>query len=331
MARSERQKLKLLYLRDYLLRNTDEQHPVTMKQIIAYLNQNDIPAERKSIYTDFELLRVYGMDIIQESGNYYVGSRHFEMPELKLLVDSVQSSKFITYKKTGSLIKKIEEMASIYEAQLLNRQVYVTNRIKSMNESIYYNVDEIHNGIAHNKKIRFRYFEYTIKKERSFRKDGEFYEVSPYALTWDDENYYMVAFDSDAKIIKHYRVDKMTDISVMDEGRDGKEHFESLDMGTYARKVFGMFSGEERAVRLRVANHLVGAILDRFGKNVTIIPDGKDHFTVSVDVVVSPQFFGWLGGFGPDAVITAPEDVVDRMRRHIAAINKQYTLDTYPC
>jgi predicted DNA-binding transcriptional regulator YafY len=172
MARSERQKLKLLYLRDYLLRNTDEQHPVTMKQMIAYLDQNDIPAERKSIYTDIELLRTYGMDIIQESGNYYVGSRYFELPELKLLVDSVQSSKFITYKKTGSLIKKIEEMASIYEAQLLNRQVYVTNRIKSMNESIYYNVDEIHNGIAHNRKIRFHYFEYDIAKKRIFRKAG---------------------------------------------------------------------------------------------------------------------------------------------------------------
>ena len=324
MARSERQKLKLLYLRDYLQRNTDEQHPVTMKQIIAHLEQNDIPAERKSIYTDIELLRTYGMDIIQESGNYYVGSRYFELPELKLLVDSVQSSKFITYKKTGSLIKKIEEMASIYEAQLLNRQVYVANRIKSMNESIYYNVDEIHNGIAHNKKIRFRYFEYTIAKERSFRKDGSFYEVSPYALTWDDENYYMVAYDSDAEIIKHYRVDKMTDISVTDQERNGKEHFDTLDMGTYAKKVFGMFSGKEKPVRLRIANHLVGAILDRFGKDVFIVPDGEDHFTVSVDVVISPQFFGWISGFGPDAVITAPDDVVDEMRRHISAINEQY-------
>lgn len=324
MARSERQKLKLLYLRDYLLRNTDEQHPVTMKQMIAYLDQNDIPAERKSIYTDIELLRTYGMDIIQESGNYYVGSRYFELPELKLLVDSVQSSKFITYKKTGSLIKKIEEMASIYEAQLLNRQVYVTNRIKSMNESIYYNVDEIHSGIAHNRKIRFHYFEYDIDKTRIFRKSGNFYEVSPYALTWDDENYYMVAFDSDVEIIKHYRVDKMADISITDQKRDGKEHFESLDMGTYAKKVFGMFSGEERSVRLKVANHLVGAILDRFGKDVSIVPDGDDHFTVSVDVIVSPQFFGWISGFGPDIVITAPDSVVEQMRKHISAINEQY-------
>lgn len=324
MARSERQKLKLLYLRDYLLRNTDEQHPVTMRQIIAYLDQNDIPAERKSIYADIETLRTYGMDIIQESGNYYVGSRHFELPELKLLVDSVQSSKFITYKKTGSLIKKIEEMASIYEAQLLSRQVYVTNRIKSMNESIYYNVDEIHSGIVHNKKIRFRYFEYTIAKERSFRKDGNFYEVSPYALSWDDENYYMVAYDSVAETIKHYRVDKMTDISITDQVRDGKEYFESLDMGTYATKVFGMFSGTEQTVRLKVANHLVGAILDRFGKNISIIPDGETHFTVSVEVAISPQFFGWISGFGQDAVITGPEDVVEQMRLHIGAISEQY-------
>lgn len=306
------------------MRNTDEQHPVTMKQIITHLEQNDIPAERKSIYTDIEMLRTYGMDIIQESGNYYVGGRHFELPELKLLVDSVQSSKFITYKKTGSLIKKIEEMASIYEAQLLNRQVYVTNRIKSMNESIYYNVDEIHNGIAQNKKIQFRYFEYTIAKERSFRKDGGFYEVSPYALTWDDENYYMVAYDSEADIIKHYRVDKMTDISITDQERDGKEHFESLDMGTYAKKVFGMFSGIEQTVRLRVANHLVGAILDRFGKDISIIPDGENYFTVSVEVVVSPQFFGWISGFGPEVVIAGPNDVVEQMRRHINAINRQY-------
>lgn len=324
MARSERQKLKLLYLRDYLLRNTDEQHPVTMRQIIAYLDQNDIPAERKSIYADIETLRTYGMDIIQESGNYYVGSRHFELPELKLLVDSVQSSKFITYKKTGSLIKKIEEMASIYEAQLLSRQVYVTNRIKSMNESIYYNVDEIHSGIVHNKKIRFCYFEYTIAKERSFRKDGNFYEVSPYALSWDDENYYMVAYDSVAETIKHYRVDKMTDISITDQVRDGKEYFESLDMGTYATKVFGMFSGTEQTVRLKVANHLVGAILDRFGKNISIIPDGETHFTVSVEVAISPQFFGWISGFGQDAVITGPEDVVEQMRLHIGAISEQY-------
>ena len=324
MPRAEKQKLKLFYIRDYLLRNSDEEHPVTLKQIIAYLAENDIPAERKSLYSDIEALRTYGMDIVQDSGNYYVGGRYFELPELKLLVDSVQSSKFITYKKTGTLIKKIEEMASIYEAQLLNRQVFVTNRIKSMNESIYYNVDEIHNGIAHKKKIKFHYFEWNTAKEKVLRHNGDWYEVSPYALTWDDENYYMVAFDSVAGKIKHYRVDKMADISVTEQNRDGKEAFASLDMAVYAKKVFGMFSGTERTVKLRVANHLVGAILDRFGKDVFIVPDGEEFFTVSVNVVVSPQFFGWISAFGSDALIIAPEDVVAAMRNHIRIIDEAY-------
>lgn len=324
MPRSSNQKMKLLYLRDYLLANTDEQHPVTLKEMAAHLASYDIKAERKSLYDDVEALRNYGMDIVQDNGNYYVGSRHFELPELKLLVDSVQSSKFITYKKTGALIKKIEEMASVYEAQLLNRQVYVTNRIKAMNESIYYNVDEIHSGIAQNRRIQFHYFEYDLSKNRVFRKDGAFYEVSPYALTWDDENYYLVAFDSVAGIIKHYRVDKMTDISMIDKPRDGKEVFASIDFAVYARKVFGMFSGDEEKVRLRMSNHLVGAIIDRFGKDVFIVPDDADHFVVQVDVNVSPQFFAWVSGFGSDAAIIGPPDVVEKMRVHSKAVYSQY-------
>ena len=324
MARSERQKLKLFYIRDFLLRNSDEEHPVTMKQIIEHLAGHDIPAERKGIYSDLEALRDYGMDIVQNAGNYYVGSRDFELPELKLLVDSVQSSKFITYKKTGALIKKIEELASVYEAQLLNRQVFVTNRIKSMNESIYYNVDEIHAGIARKKKIRFRYFEWNTSKEKVFRHNGDWYRVSPYALTWDDENYYLVAYDSEAGIIKHYRVDKMTDIAVTKEELDGKDVFSSLDMALYSKKVFGMFSGTEKRVKLRVSNNLVGAILDRFGKDVSIVPDGEGHFTVWVSVIVSPQFFSWVNAFGTDAMIVAPDDVVARIREHIRSLNDAY-------
>lgn len=324
MPRSSNQKMKLLYLRDYLLSNTDEQHPVTLKEMAAHLSTYDIKAERKSLYDDIETLRNYGMDIVQDKGSYYVGSRHFELPELKLLVDSVQSSKFITYKKTGALIKKIEEMASVYEAQLLNRQVYVSNRIKAMNESIYYNVDEIHNGIARDRQIQFHYFEYDLQKNRVFRKNGAFYEVSPYALTWDDENYYLVAFDSAAGIIKHYRVDKMTDISMMDKSREGKEAFASVDFAIYARKVFGMFSGDEQKVRLRMSNHLVGAIIDRFGKDVIVVPDGPDRFTVQVEVNVSPQFFAWISGFGADAAIVGPADVVDKMRSHSRAVYRQY-------
>lgn len=328
MARSSYQKLKPLYVMNFLLQSSDEEHPVTVNQIIAHLETHGISAERKSIYSDIEALQVFGLDIERvDSGKftgYYVASRSFELPELKLLVDSVQSSKFITHKKTASLIKKIEKLASIHEAQLLNRQVFVKNRIKTMNESIYYNVDEIHNGISSNKKIKFLYFEYTVSKERHYRHGGEYYVVSPFAMTWDDENYYMVAYDSAAQQIKHYRVDKMEKISVVDEERDGLEAYKALDMAVYAKKTFGMFTGEEVSVSMRFENHLVGAVLDRLGREVFIVADGPDHFTVRTDIVVSPQFFAWVLGFGGSAEITGPTDVVEEMKAHIEAAAAKY-------
>lgn len=328
MPRSSFQKLKIIYIMEYLLKNSDENHAVTTSQIIAYLKSHYITAERKTIYSDIEALRDFGLDIIQVSeGNnhgYYVASRDFELPELKLLVDSVQSSKFITHKKTLSLIKKIEKLASIHSAQLLNRQVFVKNRIKTMNESIYYNVDEIHNGISSNRKIRFLYFEYNVAKERVYRHDGAYYVVSPFAMTWDDENYYMVAFDSAAGIIKHYRVDKMEKITVLDEERDGQDAYEALDMAVYARKTFGMFTGEEVKVHLRFENHLVGAVLDRLGRDVILVPDGEDHFTVWTDVIVSPQFFAWLCGFQTAAKVIGPDEVVKQMAEHVRSIAAQY-------
>ena len=328
MPRSFNQKLKPFYVMNYLLENTDEEHTVSVNQIIAHLEAQGISAERKSIYSDIEALQVLGVDIERvDSGNYvgyYVASRTFELPELKLLVDSVQSSKFITHKKTASLIKKIEKLASIHEAQLLNRQVFVKNRIKTMNESIYYNVDEIHNGISKNKRIQFLYFEETVSGERNYRHGGAYYVVSPFALTWDDENYYMVAYDSDARMIKHYRVDKMEKISVTDETRDGLEAYNALDMAVYAKKTFGMFTGHEVNVAMRFDNHLVGAVRDRLGRDVFIVADGPDHFTVRADVVVSPQFFAWVCGFGAQAVITGPNEVVEQMKKHVDAIAAQY-------
>ena len=328
MPRSFNQKLKPFYVMNYLLENTDEEHTVTVNQIIAHLEAQGISAERKSIYSDIEALQVLGVDIERvDSGNYvgyYVASRTFELPELKLLVDSVQSSKFITHKKTASLIKKIEKLASIHEAQLLNRQVFVKNRINTMNESIYYNVDEIHNGISKNKRIKFLYFEETVSGERNYRHGGAYYVVSPFALTWDDENYYMVAYDSDARMIKHYRVDKMEKISVTDETRDGLEAYNALDMAVYAKKTFGMFTGHEVNVAMRFDNHLVGAVRDRLGRDVFIVADGPDHFTVRADVVVSPQFFAWVCGFGAQAVITGPNEVVEQMKNHVEAIAAQY-------
>lgn len=329
MARSAYQKLKPLYIMNYLLQNSDEDHLVSMSQLIEHLAAHGIPSERKSVYDDIEALRVFGLDIVQggagKNAGYYIANRSFELPELKLLVDSVQSSKFITHKKTATLIKKIETLASIHEAQLLNRQVFVKNRIKTMNESIYYNIDAIQSGISQNKKIQFKYFEYTVQKTRHYRKDGAFYVVSPFAMTWDDENYYLVAFDSQAGIIKHYRVDKMTEISSTEEDRDGLDAYQALDMAVYARKVFGMFSGEEESVQLRFENHLVGAVLDRLGQEVFIIADGDDHFTVRADVVVSPQFFAWVTGFGAAAKIIGPDDVVEKMRQHINSVAALYS------
>ena len=328
MARSSNQKLKILYVMQYLLRNSDEEHPVTMSQLLAELESRGIAAERKSLYDDIEQLREFGMEIIQtgsgRNSGYYAADREFELPELKLLVDSVQSSKFITEKKTLSLIGKIEKLASVHEARELRRQVYVKNRIKSMNESIYYSIDEIHRGIVENKKIRFHYFDYTIRKERQFRHDGKWYVVSPYALCWDDENYYLIAHDTERGDVRHYRVDKMADIGLTEDTRDMQADYAALDLGEYARKTFGMFTGTERPVRLRFAKELVGPVIDRLGRDVMLIPDGEEHFLLRADVVVSPQFYAWVFGFGGRAQILGPEDVVEGMRAHIREVATLY-------
>ena len=328
MPKSGNQKLKILYVMDYLLRASDEEHPITAAQIIDELSRHGIAAERRSVLEDIEALRVYGLDIVRVGVNrytaYYVASRDFELPELKLLVDSVQSSRFITHKKTAALIQKIETLASIHEAQLLQRQVYVTGRVKTMNESIYYNVDAIHNGISQNLKIRFRYFEFTMQKERRFRRNGAYYVVSPFALTWDNENYYLIAYDSDAGFIKHYRVDKMADIETIDEERNGIAAYHELDMSSYTDKVFGMFAGKEVQVRMRFTEHLAGAVLDRLGQETMLVPDGDGQFTVTASVVPSPQFFAWISGFGAEARILGPEHIVKQMREHIDGIAALY-------
>lgn len=320
MPKTANQKLKLPILMRYLLRQSDEKHPVTVQDMIGELARYEIKAERKSIYDDLEALRLFGLDVVQQKGRgggYYIGQRDFELPELKLLVDSIQSSKFITQRKTVSLIKKIEDLASVYDAQLLERQVYVRNRVKSMNESVYYNVDEISDAISRDRIIRFRYYEVTVEKQRQYRHGGAYYTVSPYALMWDDENYYLLAWDEAAGRMKHYRVDKMASISVQEQERQGKEAFARVDMSAYSQKVFGMFAGESSRVKLRFSNHLAGAVLDRFGKEIILTRDGEEHFTVTVEAVVSPQFFAWVFGFGPEAEILSPESV--RREAHAAA------------
>lgn len=328
MAKGNNQKLKLIYLIKILLERTDDNHSITMREIIDALASYDVAAERKSIYADMETIRGLGIDVLGEQKGktfyYHVTGRQFELAELKLLVDVIQSSKFITARKSKELIKKLEGLASEHEAKQLQRQVYVSGRIKTMNESIYYNVDEIHNAIASNKKIRFQYFQWNVKKEMELRKGGKFYEISPWGLSWDDENYYMIGFDAEAAIIKHYRVDKMVKIGCMEETREGRELFEKFDMAAYAQKSFSMFGGEEQYVKLLCDNSLAGVMIDRFGKEIMMIPVDESHFSVNVNVAVSEPFLGWVFALGDKIKIVGPEKVAEQMKALAKRICERY-------
>lgn len=328
MPKSPNQKLKLIYLMKILLERTDETHSITMPEMIEALAAYGISAERKSIYNDIENLRLYGLDVIgrQEDRTYYyhIGNRQFELAELKLLVDSVQSAKFITAKKSNELIKKIEGMASKYEASQLHRQVFVAGRVKTMNESIYYNVDSIHTAIAENSRITFQYFQWNVDKKMELRHDGGLYEVSPWSLSWDDENYYLIAYDSSEDMIKHFRVDKMLNIKSTGERREGKQVLKSFDMAVYARKMFGMYGGKEKWVRIECDNSFAGVMIDRFGKDVSMIRLDDKRFVVNVEVAVSRQFLAWIIGLGGGVTLAGPESVVEMMNEEIDRLVKQY-------
>ena len=315
------QKLKLLYLMKIFLEKTDENHRMTTPELIEALGAYDISVERKTIYADIENLRTFGLDIVGESEgrsySYYVASRDFELAELKLLVDSVQSAKFITEKKSNALIKKIESLTSHHEAKQLQRQVYVRGRNKTSNESIYYNVDFIHSAIATNVQVRFQYFQWNVKKQQELRRDGKWYQISPWALTWDDENYYMVGFDSEAGQMKHYRVDKMLSLELSEEKREGEKLFQETDMVAYTKKLFGMFDGDQQRVHMQCKNELAGVVVDRFGKDVTMIQTDEEHFEVRVNVAVSGQFLGWVMSLGDRVRILEPEPVVEEMKKRI--------------
>ena len=319
MPKGQNQKSKLLHLARILNEQTDQEHPMSLQRMMDLLQAQGVDVrDRKSLYDDLETLRVCGMDIeMQRDGRsvgYYVASRPFELPELKLLVDAVQSSRFITRKKTDQLISKVESLASVHQARQLQRQVFVTRRIKAMNESIYYTVDALHEAIDSGKQIRFHYFEWALGRgrervEKRLRKDGAWYQVSPWWLIWDNENYYLVAYDSQSRDVRHYRVDKMQDIALVDALREGGEVLSRFDPGAYAGSLFGMYHGELETVKLRFENALIGVVADRFGREVFLSPDGDSHFTVTTKVAVSPQFLAWVFSFGNQAEIVAPESV----------------------
>lgn len=329
MPKGTKQKLKLLYLMKIFLEQTDDNHKLTTPELIAKLDNYGISAERKSIYDDVEALRDYGLDIIKEQEGknhyYYVGSRQFQLPELKLLVDAVQSSKFITEKKSNELIGKLESLVSRHEAKELQHQVYVTGRVKTNNEKIYYSVDKIHAAISNDVKIRFHYFQWNVDKQKELRKDGAWYCISPWALSWDDENYYMVGFDSEGNKIKHYRVDKMLDLELLEEKREGQEHFQKFDMANYAKQVFSMFGGQVQRVTMEFENSLVGVVIDRFGQDVILAKKDENHFTISVEVEVSPQFLSWIIALGKGAKVIAPDAVVQQMRDEARRLMETYS------
>lgn len=327
MPKSYGQKLKILYLAQLLLDRSDENHPITTKEMIRYLESQGIRAERKSIYDDINALQTFGMDIVairEKPCGYYLASRQFELPELKLLVDAVQASRFVTAKKSRELISKLEALTSRSEAGQLHRQV-VAARGKSSNEQIYYNVDEIYTAMAADCNIRFQYFEWSVQKEMVPRKNGTFYEVSPWLLTWEDENYYLIAYDRAAEILKYYRVDKMLHLSVCETSREGQAAFDALDIAEFSKKTFGMFAGSETTVTLQCDDSLTGVMVDRFGLDVPMRPAGTGQIRVRAKVAVSRQFFGWLTGLGSGVEIIAPTDVREQYQQSLQKILKHYS------
>ncbi len=276
-------------------------------------------AERKSIYSDLDVLSDLGYDVHRRSGpggGAYLGAREFELAELKLLVDAVESSRFITKKKSAALIAKLEGLTSRHQARTLQRQVFMGQRVKSMNESAYYCVDAIHTAIAARQMVSFRYFDYNSKKEKVFRRDGALYRVSPYCLVWDNANYYLVGRVPGEEQTRHYRVDKMDRVTVCPERSDLPRDF---DPAAYVGRYFSMFSGTAARVKLRCDDSLAGVILDRFGREVMLVPD-EGGFTVTLDVVVSPQFWGWLAALGPKARLLEPDWAAKQYREYLQSL-----------
>ena len=321
MPKGKNQKLKLYILSQIMTEKTDDEHGLSMKEIQMRLSEYGITADRKSLYDDLEALRVLGIDIIgeQQGGGYlyHVGKKKFDIAELKLLVDAVQSSKFITEKKSNELIKKLTSMASDYEAAQLKRQVVVQGRVKNMNESIYYVVDDIHRAISGNCQIMFEYMQWNVNKQLE-KKRKEPYKVSPWALIWAEENYYLVAYDEAEDDIRHFRVDKMKSITVLPEKRKGRDRFNEQKLASYSTMNFGMYAGEEKDVRLAFKNEMAGVIIDRFGKDIMIHPAKEKGWSETVvRVAVSKHFFGWIFAIGTDVRIVDPKDVVKEFEKTI--------------
>ena len=325
MPKSDNQKLKIFYILDYLQRNSHQDRPVRAAELISMLeNQHNIACDRKTVYSDIAALQDYGVDIVSipgKKGGYYIASRNFELPELKLLIDAVQSSRFLTEKKSRELIEKLCNQCSVHDARLMRRDVLVSGRVKSMNETIYYNVDAIQEAIAQNRAITFRYFDWGIDGQRRYRDRD--YEASPYGLCQDNENCYLLAH-SPRHGVTSYRVDRMAEITLLEKDRTPCPELTGKALLEHANRLFQMYSGDATTVKLRFHRSLVNVVIDRFGKETMLIPDGDDHFVFTVDVAVSPMFLSWVIGFGNKAKILYPQAVVDQCRKMCLEALEQY-------
>lgn len=325
MAKGAKQKLKLPILARLLLSESDEDHPLQIGDLVEALEPYGIKAERKSLYDDMAALRELGMDVQYGKGKrlgWYVGKRFFALTELKLLVDAVQSYKFISPHKSEALLHKLKKLAGRHQARQLWRQVYVADRVKTMNESLFHTIDKLHTAIAGKHTVTFRYFDYGVGRKKVFRREGRRYQVSPYGLLLDNGNYYLVGFDHQYGEPQHYRVDKMAELGVASLPWEGA--CADFNLASYAQKHLGMFRGREGQITLRCGNDLAGEILERFGQDVTLLPDGEGHFAVTVPALVNPQLLGWLFGLGTEVELVEPGWAVEAFHKHLAAVAEQY-------
>ena len=334
MAKGNNQKLKALHLLDILRQQSDEHHPMTLGQIMSALEACGVEIrDRKSLYSDIEALRLYGADIVGEHRGreyvYYLAQREFELPELKLLADAVQSSRFITQSKTRKLLEKLQRLTSRHQAYQLQQQSHILNRSKAPNEQIYYSVDALHNAIFQGKQISFQYDEWVLtwgknKVEKLPRHDGRRYQVSPIVLIWEDENYYLRAYDHDRGEARSYRVDKMRQLQMEDAAVQVPEA-DRVDPALYTKQAFNMFSGQTETVKLELKNHLIGVVVDRYGQDVFLsLGNDPEHFFATVDVALSPQFYSWVFGFGSEARIVSPAWVAEELNTRLQAVLEVY-------
>lgn len=315
MSRKPNQKLKILYLRQMLLEQTDDEYGLSMSQIIANLAELGIPAERKAIYRDLDSLREFGMDIIKRSNEatgiteYAIGKRDFEFPELLLLVDAVQSSRFLTTKKCMALVESIRKLASAHQGKDLVGRVHVDGRIKMQNESVFYNINDIQQAIARRRKITFCYRVYDLEKNSIMRRDGKTYVENPVCLIYRDDFYYLITYNDKHETFVTYRVDRMCSIRISDEMATRNEKIASFDPDQHVAQTFGMFGGDLKTVEIEIGSQNVGSFIDRFGKGVDMTRIDEDHALVRVQVVVGATFYAWLAQFATSVRIVGPTEV----------------------